>query len=72
MQPNTFQNKAHADEYGAWIMERIRTGELTETLHRRHMTIQLNPATIELYRRIQQTKGATNEPQTQTPRTEKT
>jgi hypothetical protein len=67
MKANTFQNKAHAEEYRAWIKERIESGELAETLRRRHMIIQLEPETIKLWQRIQQEKGATaNEPQDRT------
>jgi hypothetical protein len=70
MKANTFQNKAHADEYRAWMRERIESGELKETLRRRHMTIELEPETIKLWQRIQQEGEQTHEPQEQTPRTQ--
>jgi len=40
MQPNTFYNKAHRDQYLAWIIERIQSGEMARTLHERGMDEQ--------------------------------
>lgn len=57
MQPNTFQDKTHAAAYRAWIMERIYNGELRETLHRRHQTIQPDPNTLKLLRKLQNIQG---------------
>ena len=47
-----FYSKAHRDAYHAWIMERIRSGELAETLRRRHMKIEVEPQTLELLRKL--------------------
>ncbi len=58
MKANTFQDRAHAEAYRAWIMERIQSGELRETLRRRGQRIELDPETVKLWRRLQQTKGA--------------
>lgn len=52
MQPNTFWNRAHQAEYRRWILERLKNGELTQTLRRRRLTVQLEPATRALLEKI--------------------
>lgn len=46
--------------YRAWIMERIKSGELAETLKKRGMELKVDPQALELYDSIQDPNALNN------------
>ena len=56
MYHGNFKTRAAWEAWHKWNMERITSGELRETLRKRHVKIEVDPKTIKLLEQIRKTR----------------